>query len=376
MAAAGMRLPTAEQQIEQSGADSARKSYLRYVAGLSGVGGGGIVATPGATTPTTSTAAAKPQIVQKAPTKVGTPTFAPPAPSGPDPRIAALVSELSQQPQSTSNPRIDSVLSQIEAANRKQDSQRSRLEELSAPINIARPDLSATTAQSAELRALLSQLLRGEGIDIGNVNTDPEARAYQVAKRRAAQRLRESEAARLGATGLSGSGDFDARVAQIEEATGEDIAGFEAGLAGRRRGEAQQGAIQGATLSLSDLDRQSREAEGRYDRDVNLEQARRAGLVTQTQLESDSTRDELGLLNALMAQDSSERASGAQRTSQQQALLNTLMDEQARVDNSAQSRASQDTEMALRLAEEARTAKLFKERRLPTNTRSGGVVRR
>ena len=154
-------------------------------------------------------------------------------------------------------------------------------------------DLSATTARSEGLQALLQQLMRGEGIAIGDQSNDPAARAYAIQKRREAERMRESEAARHGASGGADAGGFDARVAQIGEQTGESIAANLADITNKRKGEALQTAITGANLQMSDLDRETRGKQLEYQSRFDAERLKREG--TQT------------LLQALLAQDAASR---------------------------------------------------------------------
>lgn len=211
----------------------------------------------------------------------GTPTFQP-ASGTADPRITALQAELNQQASLTSG----------------------------APASQPGGGGGAT-AQQAQFRALLAQLMRGEGINVGPVSTDPEAAAFRVARRREQERARESEAARLGASGVEGRGEFDAALAGLEEATGESIAGFEGALTGRRRREATDRAVTGAQLQLADLDREQRAEEARLER---------------------------------------EGRTAAISREQKMNLLNVLMSEQARQDVESRARAA-----------EARTAAQFRE---------------
>ncbi|MGH7175757.1 MAG: hypothetical protein ACREJC_00125 [Tepidisphaeraceae bacterium] len=83
----------------------------------------------------------------------------------------------------------------------------------------------------------LGQLARGTGFNLPDVNTDPEAVSFNVAAQREQEANRQAEADRLGASGVTGSGAFDARVAQLREQAGEKVAGFRAALTGRRRTE-------------------------------------------------------------------------------------------------------------------------------------------
>lgn len=168
------------------------------------------------------------------------PTFAPPTPPAPptqDPRIEQLMKAMLQQ----SAP-------------------------LTTPRPVSTPNYSAINAQAGPLQNLTSELMAGRApAPSGPINTDPEAAAYRVAKLREADRARGSEAARLGASNIDGSGDFNGRVAQINENAGESIAGFEGALAGRRKTEALTAATTGAGLQLADLSRQADLEKSRFD---------------------------------------------------------------------------------------------------------------
>ncbi len=129
----------------------------------------------------------------------------------------------------------------------------------------AGPNFSAVDAQAKQLQDLLKELLAGRGVQVGPITNDPEAQAYRVARLRESERSRASEANRLGASGVSGSGDFDSRVAQLNESAGTDIASNEATLYGKRKQDAVAAATTGAGLQLSDLDRQRGEIQSTYD---------------------------------------------------------------------------------------------------------------
>lgn len=279
------------------------------------------------------------------PTPVQTPSFQPPAPQS-DPRIDALIAQLNKQQQITPAPSSGSadLLRQIQDTQDSQTKSTSGLvSQLSQPMNIAAPDFTGINAQSGQLKALMAELMAGRGPSIGDVSNDPEAVAYDVAARRSAEDARGAEAARQGASGVTGSGDFDARLAQIREATGQDVAGFKAGLAGRRRQEATQTGLAGAQLQLSDLDRQAQQEKDRYAAQFGEEQARRSGIVQQSQLESSTNSNRIPLLQAMMEQE--QNAAGNARdnsqfqTQTQQALLAQLLGEQGRTQSQAQSGA-------------------------------------
>ena len=185
------------------------------------------------------------------------PTFQPPQTgiqpmqaiaSQPDPRIADLTKRLQEPaaPVPVNDPRLQQLMSELEqqisTARNEQSGVRARIAALP-------PSSATTTPQNAQLDALVSELMRGQAPDIGDIQLDPEAKAFRIASQREAGRAREEAANRQAASGsVTGGGGFDARVAGIRERTGENIAGFEATLAGRRRGEALDTARTGATL--------------------------------------------------------------------------------------------------------------------------------
>lgn len=152
---------------------------------------------------------------------------------------------------------------------------------LTAASAVKGADFSGFQEQQKMLQARLQDLMSGKGIDIGDVSKDPEARAYRVAKEREAARSRAAEAERLAASGMTGSGDFDAQLAGIRESTGEAIASQQAQLAGRRRGEAIEGATRAAALSLQDMDRQVGQERLRFETEFGKEQAERGRLADQ-----------------------------------------------------------------------------------------------
>ncbi len=233
-------------------------------------------------------------------TAPGAPTFQPPA-QPTDPRIDALVKQLQAQvgkPSSVAtDPRIATLTQQLSTNN-------------------GQPDFSGIDAQTGDLKATLAKLLAGQGPAVGDLSNDPAAAAYKVTRQRQADQAREGEAARLGASGLTDSGDTQGRQAQLAESAGQDIAGFNANLTNQRRQEATQNATTGAQLQLSNLDQQRQEA-----------LAKTAG-----------SRD---LLTSLMAQD--QLARSQEDTSQQsaQALLAQLIGQQETGTAQSQSAAAQ-----------------------------------
>jgi hypothetical protein len=147
-----------------------------------------------------------------------TPTFQAPTAPVQDPRIKALTDALSVQYQHTTDPRINDTIGKLN-----------------------------TTRDAA--------------INVGDVSTDAEAAAYRIARKREAEQQRNVEADRLGASGVTGSGDFDTRVSGINEQVGQDVGSFNAALAGRKRTEllnernSQTASLQQLLSSLMDQDR-------------------------------------------------------------------------------------------------------------------------
>jgi hypothetical protein len=203
-------------------------------------------------------------------------------------------------------------------------------------------------AESASIQSLLAELAQGRGLPAFNAALDPAAVAYRNARTRQAQNMRAGEADALGASGTAGSGDFNARLDQIKEAAGQDIAGFEGDLSNSRRGEALDTAMTGATLRLSDLNRQTGTAEAAADRAQRAEESRRAGVATAASLEQQGqqgkTQSLQALMNSLLGQSDSS-----------QGLLSQLLGEQGRVQGSANQMALQQTPQEL-LLEEMRQA--------------------
>lgn len=165
-------------------------------------------------------------------------------------------------------------------------------------------DLSDVEAQGGQLRDLLAQLMRGEGINVSSdVSGDPEAQAFSIARRRAAERERESAAARAAVEG--GGDDLGMRAAQIAEQAGVDIAAQQAGLVGKRRDQALQTAITGANLQLGDLDRQAKLKTTEHQSYLEGERLRRAGEEAEAARQSGNTQR---LLDVLMSEDARKQA--------------------------------------------------------------------
>lgn len=148
------------------------------------------------------------------------------------------------------------------------------------------PDFSGLANQQSQLESTLRALQTG-GVGTPNVTNDPEAVAYRAASDRATDQARQAEAERMGASGMTGSGDSDARLAQLREAAGQDVAGFTAGLANRRREQNQAGAVSGANLSLQDLQRQMAQQQAIFGGRLEQANMRRqaAGSQRQQQME-------------------------------------------------------------------------------------------
>ena len=191
----------------------------------------------------------------------------------------------------TRDPRIDELLRELQRGNTA-----------GTQPSVGTLDLSGIERQSAQLRALLAQLMRGEGVKVGDLSNDPSQRAYELKTQRAAERLRESEAARAGATGGADAGGFDGRVAQIMTETGESNAANMADLINKRRTEKLQTALAGANLQMSDLQRQASNKSAEYGSTLERERLRMA---------ADAARggDRQRLLEALMMEDRQRRES-------------------------------------------------------------------
>lgn len=197
-------------------------------------------------------------------------------------------------------------------------------------------DLSDIDRRGGQLQSLLAQLMRGEGINVGDQSNDPAARAYAVAKQREAERLREAEAARGAVEGGLAGGDADARAAQIRESTGEAIAANNADLTNRRRTEAIATAIQGAGMQMSDLERQANMRRSEYDSKVTGERLRMEG-------EAGERSNTQNLLNALLSQDQMNRSS-FDRQQEINRLSHDKQQETNRVESEARRKEAEKTE--------------------------------
>lgn len=233
-----------------------------------------------------------------------TTTFSPPATgitntaaiaSQPDPKIAALITQLTQQ-----------AATPAAAAT---------------PVNLAPPDFSGTNAQSASLRTLLGTLAAGQGINTPDMSKDPAAIAYNTTRTRAGEQQRQAEADRAAASGVSGSGDFDARVAQINEAVGTDEAANAANLTNQRRAEGIQEAETAANLQLGQIGQDTAQAQSKY-----------SDSIAQQQLQQ--------------ARDNSAQQAGQFDRSSNQSLLAALLGEQGMQQGRADTNAATTTELA------------------------------
>lgn len=106
---------------------------------------------------------------------------------------------------------------------------------------------------TAAVRAQLLRLMGPQGpID---VNADPRAAAYRRARQRGAGDERARLAERAAFTGLNlggqGSGAFETGVQGIQEGASEDIAGYEADLAGEEVQARRQQLMQGLELAVA-----------------------------------------------------------------------------------------------------------------------------
>lgn len=211
-----------------------------------------------------------------------------------DPRIKALMDALMTSATSTPtpDPGIADTIRQIQQ---------------SIPAPSHAPDYSGLDAKAEQIRGLLTALSKGEGLDVGNIALDPAAAAYRSARMRTAEQSRASEADRLAASGVTGSGEFDSRVAGINEGAGADIAGFEGNLADSRRTQKLNTGLTSAQLQLGDLTRQQDAVTTRS--------------TAETQAESKKLSDLNNLLAVLMGQDATKRTN----TASQQQLLETLL---------------------------------------------------
>jgi hypothetical protein len=281
------------------------------------------------------------------------PTFQPAAPAAPDPRIAQLQQQI--QSPAAINPGedarytslMDQLQQQIRTAQTGQDSLKARIGGLAGQ--------QGPTPQSQQLNALLSQLMKGEGIQTAPLTNDPEAQAYRIAKTREGARAREAAANRQAAQGsVTGGGEFDARLAGIGEQTGEDIAGFEAQLTGKRRAEALDTAKSGASLTLADLQRQQQ------DRAAQLN-----ALSVESNVGQGNTASLNALMNTLAAQQSDARGQQIQREGMNrqsdEALLATLLGEQGRTQDRASQSAAQSEQVRQERERLAREDALFKQ---------------
>lgn len=302
------------------------------------------------------------------------PTFQPPA-TGIDPTQA-----ISSQP----DPRIAQLVATL-SANRTGPSQND-LSQLTTPSTVHGPDLrsleystvqgpdfSGINQQASKVRDLLATLARGEAPSIGDINADPAAIAFRVSQDRSAARGRVSEAARLGASGASGGGDFEARAAQLAETAGENTANFTGNLASQRRSEAIQAAEASAGLQMQDLNRQTSAEQARYGADLTAEQLRREGITASETARYGSQMDaERSRRDSLLSTLQLEQSGRNDNTAQMQRLLETLLSEQGRV----QSQSSSDALTAEQLRrQEIERGRLYQFPQYPTTHFPAGQAR-
>lgn len=248
-----------------------------------------------------------------------------------DDQIRQLVSalSLSTPPPSATDPNISDVLAQLRATTTTPSRASATLAPLAEPYNIAAPDFSGINSKADEIKNLLTALREGKGLDVGDISTDPAAAAYRVAQRRNAEQQRASEADRLAASGVTGSGDFDSRVAGINEDAGTSIANFEGNLANARRGEKLATGLTTAQMGLSDLSRMQQAEQAKFDSQVGLEGARRAGVTAladaQSREEAQKVSELTALLNALLTSSQSARSAQSTTQASQLELLRTLL---------------------------------------------------
>ena len=227
-------------------------------------------------------------------TSVVLPGWTPPPPAAPAPAPPTYTPPppSSTAPAYQRDPRIEELLRELQ---RSQGS-------TTSSSSLSGLDLSGIEQQSSQLRALLAQLMRGEGVKVGDLSNDPAQRAYELKTQRAAERLRESEAARAGATGGADAGGFDGRVAQIMTETGESNAANMADLINKRRSEKLATALAGANLQMSDLQRQAANKQAEHGSLIERERLRLAA-------EGAKGADKQRLLEMLMLQDRQSRES-------------------------------------------------------------------
>lgn len=284
-----------------------------------------------------------------------------------DPRIKSLLDTLTggPKPKPYAAPQGGDLQDQIRAITDANTGLSERVHQVSQPSTVAAPDFSRINDKTSQIQSLLTTLMNGGAPSIGDVSQDPAAIAYRVSRERDAARERTAEADRLGASGASGSGDFDARGAQIRERAGEDVASFTGNLASQRRNEAISSALAAAGQSSADLNREAQTEQARYDADLNRERMNREGVLQDVSAEQsiNSTKaDQLQrLLDTVLNEGRSTRAEATQGKQfdeqAMQSLLAALLGEQGRVQSQATGNAL--TEEQLR-RQEIERGKLYR----------------
>lgn len=245
-----------------------------------------------------------------------------------DPNIRRLIDALNESERaSTTDPRLGDAARELEA-----------LRQQAAANNV-----DPTQQESEELTRLSSALMRGEGVNVGDVSGSAAASAYRLARQRAGERERAAAAAAAGASGGTGV-NLDTTMRGLREAEAEDVAKFEGGLSERLRQQKLAEALGGADIRLQDLNRR---------RSVASEK-------TQTQFDA---------LNRLIAALQAQEGDRASLRGGQRELLNTLLSEQGRVQATAD-------ENAYRTAEERRNDERYQLERLDRRrgNRGGGFA--
>jgi len=163
----------------------------------------------------------------------------------------------------------------------------------------------------------LLALLRGGGAE-GEASTDPEARAFRIARERERGEQQRRAAERLGVSGFTGTGAFDVESGKIGEEAARDIAGFEARLAGRRRGERLAEQASALNLALASLGRQAGERQAEFG-------ARITGAESERAAQQARQAAQLAQLQALLSAQAPRMAAGQQSFENQLAAFQAAM---------------------------------------------------
>ena len=173
----------------------------------------------------------------------------------------------------------------------------------------------------------LLALLRG-GAE-GEASTDPEARAFRIARERERGEQQRRAAERLGVSGFTGTGAFDVESGKIGEEAARDIAGFEARLAGRRRGERLAEQSSALNLALSSLGRQAAERQAAQQAALAERQAafgeRITGAESERAAQQARQAAQLAQLQALLSAQAPRMAAGQQSFENQLAAFQAAM---------------------------------------------------